>query len=87
MVIVLHPTFTGPALAAFFTDADQLNLDPRTVGQLAAEGIGSIVDLPDFSKDDIGAITRICERPPCILNVAGNLVNQAAFTFPTKSQK
>ena len=86
MVLVLHPTFDAAATTAFFGTPAQLNLEARTIAQLAIEGIANVVDLTDFTKDDIDSMTRNFERPPRILNGAGNLVVQAAFTFPMKSQ-
>ena len=87
MVLVLHPTFDAAATTAFFGTPAQLNLEARTIAQLAIEGIANVVDLTDFTKDDIDSMTRNFERPPRIMNGAGNLVVQAAFTFPMKSQK
>ena len=55
-MLVLHPTVDAAAMTAFFTDADQLNLGARTTAQMGVEGISSVVDLPDFSKDDIEAV-------------------------------
>ena len=86
-MLVLHPTFDAAAMTAFFTDADQLNLGARTTAQMGVEGISSVVDLPDFSKDDIEAVARNFDRPGRVVNGAGNLVNQAAYVFPIKSQK
>ena len=86
-VLVLHPTFDAAATTAFFGTPAQLNLDACTIGQLVIEGIANVVDLTDFTKDDIDSITRNFKRPPHILNAAGNLVVQAAFTFPMKPQK
>lgn len=87
MVLVLHASFDAAAIAAFFTDPAQLNLDPRTVAQLAVEGIASPADLPEFDKDDIDSIRRGFEKPPRAPNAAGNLVNQPPFPFPAKAQK
>ena len=87
MVLVLHPTFDANATTAFLGTPAQLNLEARTIGQLAIEDIANVVDLTDFTKDDIDSITQNFERPQCILNTAGNLVVQSAFTFPMKSQK
>ena len=56
MVLVLHASFDVAAITAFFTNADQLNLDPRTVAQLAVGGIASPADLPDFDKEDTKSI-------------------------------
>ena len=86
-MLVLHPSFDAAATTAFFTAADQLNLGDRTTLQMGVEGISTITDLPDFSKDDIEAIARNFDRPGRVTNGAGNLVNQAAFTFLIKSQK
>ena len=87
MVLVLHPTFDVAATTAFFGTPAQLNLEARTIAQLAIEGIANVVDLTDFTTEDIDSMTRNFERPPRIMNAAGNLVVQAAFTFPMKSQK
>ena len=87
MVLDLCPTFDVNAMTTFFGVQARLNLEVRTVGQLAIEGIASVVDLPDFSKDDIDSITQNFECPPRINNAAGNFVVQAALTFPMKSQK
>ena len=73
MVLVLHPTFDAAATTAFFGTPAQLNLDARTIGQLAIEGIANVVDVIDFTKDDIDSITQNFERPLRILNAADNL--------------
>lgn len=87
MVLILHPTFTADRITEFFEQATQLAMVDRTVTQLALEGITGIVDLPEYTKTDIESITRTFERPARIVNGAGNLVNQPAFTFSAKSQK
>ena len=74
-MIVLHPSFDAAVTTAFFTVSDQLNLGARTTLQMGVEGILTIVDLPDFSKDDIEAIARNFDCPGRVINGAGNLVN------------
>ena len=76
MVLVLHATFVQARIDEFFNDADQLNLELRTREKMADEGIGTIVDLPEFDDKDIKALVEIFARPPRVPNAAGNLVNQ-----------
>ena len=87
MVLILDESFDAAAITAFFTDANQLNLSVRTHDKLVEEGFGSLVDYPDFKASDVTALARICERPPRAPNATGNLVNQAPYAFPAKSQK
>ena len=87
MILILAPTFTANSLTEFFEQATQLAMVDRTAGQLALEGITGIEDLPEYIKTDIESITRTFVRPARIVNGAGNLVNQPAFTFSAKSQK
>ena len=86
-MLVLHPTFDNVAMHIFFTDVARLHLSARTKTQMGVEGISSVVDLHAFLKDDIEAIARNFDRPGRVVNGGGNLVNQAAYVFPIKSQK
>ena len=87
MVLVIHASFTQDRIDEYFNDADQLNLDLRTRDKMDDEGIGTILDLPDFDDKDIKAIVEIFARPPRANNAAGNPVNQVPYKFPAKSQK
>ena len=52
MVLVLHPTFNVAATTAFFGTPAQLNLEARTIAQLAIEGI-AIVVVPTRRSSDL----------------------------------
>lgn len=77
---------TAGQVTAFFEDAGQMGLEPRTRVHLQGEGIVTIEDLAEFTdKDTWYQITENCKRPPQVMDAAGVLVNQPAFHIGAKS--
>ena len=73
---------TAAQTTQFFTEADQMGLPPATFQQLAQEGITTVEDLSEFSKEDIDNLASTLRKTPRPgVNPAAN------FVFGAKSQK
>lgn len=73
--------------AAFFTDADQMALVARTVGQLALEGITTVDDLAEFEDGDFKQLVNNLKYPPQIPDPANaaNLIHDTPYVVGAKS--
>ena len=64
-----------------------MGLTANTRAQLVIEGIGTTEDLSNWEDDDWDQFALSCRRPGRILDMNGNLVNQAPFHLPLRSLK
>ena len=51
---------TAAQVTAFFTNASQMAIPTATVAQLVTEGIETVEDVAEFSKDDCKESTSNC---------------------------
>lgn len=79
---------TNAQITAFFTDAGQMNLPPRTRVFLQSEGITSPEDLAEFTtKEAWEQVLENCKRPPQIPDPANAtlMINDQPYRMPAKS--
>lgn len=84
---------TAAQITAFFTGADQIGLEQRTVNQLANEGITTPGDLVDFDKETISMVAENLRRPggrepnPDPNAAPGSTISTQPYVFSAKSQQ
>ena len=76
---------------AFFENADQMGIPNATVVQLAVEGIASVDDLGEFSKEDINnladSLRRARNAPASAAGAPAPPAGGGGFVFGARSQK
>ena len=78
---------TAGQTTAFFENADQMGIPNATVVQLAVEGISTLDDLSEFSKDDINNLADSLRRMRVPAIADGPPVEQQRFVMGARSQK
>ena len=63
---------TRDQTTAFFTDLDQMAIDPDTLPGLALEGIALVEDLQDFTEEDIKQVSNNLRRPASTMGQRAN---------------
>jgi hypothetical protein len=84
---------TGAQITQFFEAGDQMSIPNATVMQLQNEGIFTVDDLIDFTKDTLQQVADNLRRPggripdPTVGAAAGATIPTPPFVFGAKSQK
>ena len=83
--------WTNPQTLAFWTDAAQMGITQRTLGQLQVEGFGDVDSLHELTDEGVMKQTlQNCKYPPHIQNPAagaamGDMIPQGPFVIGSRS--